>query len=607
MAGGKRRPGGPRFGPPMGAMAREKAKDAKSTLKRLLKYIGVNKYLLFLLLFVVMLSTGFALAAPALQATAIDAITLEEGKLHVDFDTLYKTIALIAAVYLLDAVCSMFANIASARLSVNTAKTMRRDLFAKIESLPLKYIDSHHHGDIMSRMTNDVSNISNAISESVSNLFSGFLLLVGTLTIMLIYSWQLTIVSMLTLPLVVLVSSKLGGAMRKLFTRQQELVGELNGQVEENVTGYKTVVAFGHEKAAIEEFSQTSAELRRTSIRAQIFGGIMGPTMNFIGNIGFLLIAAAGGYMAIGGLISVGVIQAFISYQRRFNRPISQLANQYASIQTALAGAERVFDIMDQPPEVNEGKIVPQKLKGDIVLDNVYFSYKEGTQVLKGMNLHVLPGQKIAIVGATGAGKTTIVNLLTRFYEIDSGKILIDGTDIRDIELSELRRKIAIVLQDTVLFSETIGYNIRYGRLDATDEEVRAAAKAANADIFIERLPEGYDTPLSESGANLSGGQRQLLSIARAVLADPDILILDEATSSVDTKTEMNIQEAMIALMKNRTSLIIAHRLSTIRDADRIIVIDDGRIVESGNHDELLARRGVYYRLYQNQYAGIAI
>jgi ATP-binding cassette subfamily B protein len=312
--------------------------------------------------------------------------------------------------------------------------------------------------------------------------------------------------------------------------------------------------------------------------------------------------------MAYKGIISVGLIQAFVIYARQLTRPINELSNQYAQIQTALAGAERVFSIMDKPSEPNAGRLIPAAgdIRGEIELRDVTFSYKEGEPVLKGVNMHVKPGQKIAIVGATGAGKTTIVNLLTRFYDIDSGEILLDGVDIREYEKKELRRNIAIVLQDTVLFSETIGYNIRYGRLDATDDEVRAAAAAANADVFIERLPNGYDTPLSGAGSNLSGGQRQLLSIARAVLADPKILILDEATSNVDTRTEMHIQDAMIALMKNRTSLIIAHRLSTIRDADMIVVIENGVVAESGSHDELIAKRGAYYRLYQKQYAGIA-
>ena len=382
------------------------------------------------------------------------------------------------------------------------------------------------------------------------------------------------------------------------------------------VTGYKTVVAFGREEKAKEEFNEISENLKKTAIKAQIFGGVMSPCMNVIGNIGFLLIAAFGGLLvwsgfnpiALGGLLTVGTIQAFISYSKQFTRPINELAQQYAAIQTALAGAERVFEIMDSPSEIDEGTadFDIENVKGDINFKGVDFSYVEGEPVLKSFDFWVKSGQKIAIVGATGSGKTTIVNLLTRFYEIDRGVITLDGQDIRDIPKEKLRRSIGIVLQDTVIFSDTIAQNIRYGKLDAADDEIKAAAKTARVSDFAEVLQDGYDTMLTESGSNLSQGQRQLISISRAVLSDSKILILDEATSSIDTRTEMHIQEAMIALMKGRTSLIIAHRLSTIRDADKIVVISGGQVVEAGNHDELLAQKGCYYQLYQNQFAGIA-
>jgi ATP-binding cassette subfamily B protein len=600
-----------RRGGPMGArLAVEKPENAKSAAKRLLKYLGKRKLLLYALLATILLATGLSLAGPALLAKAIDIISIDVDDLsvHVDFGRLYPLIIALSSVYLVSSGLSYVQGLLAAKLSVNIVKTLRGNLFEKIEYLPLKYIDSHHHGDIMSRMTNDIENVSNSISSSISSLFSGILSLFGTLAIMLWYSPVLTLISLLTVPLTVLFGTKIAHSLRKLFAKQQSLLGSLNGQIEEMVTGHKTVIAFGREKRAISDFSETSAQLKKTSIRAQILAGMMGPIMNLIGNLSFLIIASAGGYMAYKGIISVGLIQAFVIYARQLTRPINELSNQYAQIQTALAGAERVFSIMDKPSEPNAGRLIPAAgdIRGEIELRDVTFSYKEGEPVLKGVNMHVKPGQKIAIVGATGAGKTTIVNLLTRFYDIDSGEILLDGVDIREYEKKELRRNIAIVLQDTVLFSETIGYNIRYGRLDATDDEVRAAAAAANADVFIERLPNGYDTPLSGAGSNLSGGQRQLLSIARAVLADPKILILDEATSNVDTRTEMHIQDAMIALMKNRTSLIIAHRLSTIRDADMIVVIENGVVAESGSHDELIAKRGAYYRLYQKQYAGIA-
>ena len=372
------------------------------------------------------------------------------------------------------------------------------------------------------------------------------------------------------------------------------------------MTGHKTVIAYGREEQAIQDFSRISGELKNCSIRAQVFGGVMGPLMNFIGNFGYLLIAAVGGYMAFQDIITVGMIQAFLLYSKQFTRPISEVANQYAQILTAMAGAERVFAVMDHPSEDPGGDapVQPEQVRGKISFQHIDFSYIPGEPVLQDFQLEVGAGRKIAIVGATGSGKTTVVNLLTRFYDVDGGRILLDGTDIREIPKDVLRRSIAIVLQDTVLFSDTIAANIRYGRLDASLEEIKAAAAAANADTFIQQLPGGYDTILSESGGNLSGGQRQLLSIARAVLADPKILILDEATSSVDTRTEMHIQQAMIALMKNRTSLIIAHRLSTIRDADKIVVIDGGCVVEFGGHEELLNKKGCYYQLYQNQFAG---
>ncbi len=612
--GGPGGPPGPRpGGGPRGMHARmfvEKPKDAKNTLKRLVRYLGRDKKLLFGLMGVVLLVTLLTLAGPALQAKAIDAITIKTTgdhiRLHVDFPTLYKTVALLVGVYLVTALLTYFQGIWAAKLSQSTVRTMRNDLFSKISRLPLKYIDTHPHGDIMSRMTNDVENISNTVSQSITSLMSGVLTIAGTLVVMLIYSPLMTLVSLITIPLTLLISKFSAKFMKKFFVKQQTLLGELNGQVEEMVTGFKTVVAYGYEKKAIAKFNAVSDEFRKNSILAQFFGSIIGPMMNLISNLGFLLIAVTGGALAIRGIITVGVIQAFLIYSRQFSRPINEIANLYAQIMTAIAGAERVFSVMDEPSEPNEGNLVPDAVAGKIEFRDVRFSYEPEKPVLKGLNLSVEPGQKVAIVGATGAGKTTVVNLLTRFYDIDDGEILIDGKPIKAYDRAALRRNIAIVLQDTVLFSETIGYNIRYGRLDAPQEDIERAAKAANAHVFIERLPQGYDTPLSESGANLSGGQRQLLSIARTVLADPRILILDEATSSVDTRTELHIQEAMMKLMENRTSLIIAHRLSTIRNADKIVVIDNGVVAEEGNHEELLARKGRYYQLYQTQYEGIA-
>ncbi|HBM26494.1 MAG TPA: multidrug ABC transporter ATP-binding protein, partial [Ruminococcus sp.] len=538
---------------------------------------------------------------------AIDCITLTKKKTSVDFSALGKTLIGLGAVYLLSSVFTYMQGIFSAKLSQYTVKTMRKDLFSSLVRLPIKYLDTHSHGDIMSRMTNDVENISTTISQSIGSLISGVLTIVGTVVIMLLYSPLLTLISLSTVFLTIFVSGVLTKYMKKYFIKQQVLLGEINGEVEEMVVGYRTVVSYGKEQDAVDKFEKMSNNLKKCGIKAQIFGGVMGPCMNLISNFGFILIAAFGGWFAIKGVITVGIIQAFILYSKQFSRPINEIANQFANIQTAIAGAERIFEVMDADKETDEGKadFEVENVKGDIDFKHINFSYVPEKQVLKDLDLEVKAGQKIAIVGATGSGKTTIVNLLTRFYPVDSGEITIDGQSIYDIPKDKLRRSIAIVLQDTVLFKDTIEENIRYGRENATLDEIKAAAKFANADEFIERLPEGYDTVLAEGGSNLSQGQRQLLSIARAVLADPKILILDEATSSVDTRTEMHIQSAMVALMKNRTSLIIAHRLSTIRDADKIVVIDGGRVAEQGSHEELIAAKGCYYRLYQTQFSGV--
>ncbi len=601
------RPGGGRGGP-HGPMIREKPKNLKATLSKLMKYIGRSKYLLLGLLIFVIVIAILNLAGPALQAEAISAMTIDHEGAHVDFEKLYNVIIMMASVYILSSLFTYLQGVTAAKLSQYTVSTMRADLFRKISYLPIRYTDTHRHGDIMSRMTNDVENISNSISQSIASLFSAVITLIGSFIMMIYYSPLLTLVAMVTIPLTLFVSTQLSKFMRKYFVAQQTILGQLNGHIEEAVTGYKTVMAYSKEPDSIREFSRIAAEYRRVGIKANIWGGIMGPCMNMIGNLGYLLVASVGGYLALTGGLGIDAIQAVLQYSKQFTRPINEIANQYAQILTAIAGAERVFEIMETNPEPNDGKnpITVDDIKGDIHFSNMYFSYNEGEPVLKGFDLDVKRGQKIALVGATGSGKTTVVNLLTRFYDIDSGEITIDGININDMPKQTLRHAIAIVLQDTVLFSDTIEANIRYGRLDASDEDVKRAAAMANADTFIERLPDGYKTVLSESGSDLSQGQRQLLAIARAVLANPKILILDEATSSVDTRTEMHIQSAMVKLMENRTSLIIAHRLSTIRDADCIVVLDGGQIAEAGSHEELLARKGAYYRLYQNQYAGFA-
>lgn len=588
-------------------LTKEKPKDILGTLKRILSYMGKNRYIFFTLLAVMLAITILNLAAPSLQQKAIDTIGLTSG---VDYKNLVKYLIILSGVYILSSVITYFQGWFSAKLSQTTVKIMRNDLFKKIVTLPIKYIDTHNHGDLMSRMTNDVENISNCISQSIGSLFSGVLTIIGSLVIMLYYSPLLTLISVSTIILTLLFTSVMTKFMRKYFTRQQILLGDINGHIEEMVVGYKTVVSYSKERDAIEKFNKMSDSLKKTGVKAQICGGSMGPLMNIVSNVGFVLIAGFGGFFALKGLITIGTIQAFILYSKQFSRPINEIANQYAQIQTAVAGGERIFAVMDEKSEKDNNSthtdFSPDEVLGNITFKNINFSYLPDKPVLKNFDLDIKSGQKIAIVGATGSGKTTVVNLLTRFYDIDSGEIDIDGVNIRDIPKDKLRETIGIVLQDTVLFSDTIRSNVAYAKPRAELSEIQSAAKTANADRFINRLPDGYDTILSESGSNLSQGQRQLLAIARAVLADPKILILDEATSSVDTRTEMHIQSAMVALMKNRTSLIIAHRLSTIIDADKIVVIDDGRVVEQGNHDELLEKKGCYYNLYQNQFAGIA-
>ncbi len=607
----------PQSGPGSGGRGpnihKEKPKNTGRTLKRLLGYIGKSKLLVILLIAIMVVVTVSDLAGPALQGAAIDTIKITDGRLSVDMPSMIGYLAAIGVLTLISSAMTLFQGFIAAKLSQNTVYTLRNDLFRKISRLPIKFTDTHKHGDIMSRMTNDVENVSNAVSQSIASLISSVLTLIGAFAMMLYYGWIMALIACVTIPITISVSTLLARFMKKYFVRRQRLLGQLNGQVEEMVTSYKTVVAYGKEKKAVEDFSVTSKKLKKCSISARVWGSVMGPCMNFLGNLQYVLIAAFGGFFVLNPVsfmrtLTIGNIQSMLQYSKKFTRPINEIANQYANILTALAGAERIFEIMDSADEIDEGtsEISVCDINGNIEFKNIDFSYEKGEQVLKDFNLSVKSGQKIAIVGATGSGKTTVVNLLTRFYEVDRGAILIDGTDIRDIPKDTLRHSIAIVLQDTVLFSDTIRNNIKYGREGATDEEMQRAAEHAKADIFIERLPDGYDSVLAESGSNLSQGQRQLLSIARAVLADPKILILDEATSSVDTRTEMHIQQAMVALMKNRTSLIIAHRLSTIRDADVIVVIKDGAVAEAGNHDELLALGGEYSKLYSSQFAGVA-
>ncbi len=590
---GPGRPGGP------GAEI-EKADNIKGTVSRLLRYFGSVKKQLIALIAAVIGVTLLSLAAPAMQGSAIDSI-----KAH-DWPLLYRCAFLLLGIFIVNVGANLAQSLLAARLSQSIVRRMRHDLFKKIDNLPIAYLDTHSNGDIMSRMTNDVENVSTTISQSLGSLVSGVLTLVGTVTIMFLYCWQLTLVTMFSVILTVLVTKKMSDVMRKVFRKRSALLGELNGHSEEMITGYRSIVAYNKQDDVTREFRETSDALARVSVKAEILGGSMGPIMNCISNIGFVIVAAFGGYFAYTGLITIGTISAFIIYAKQFSRPINEIAQLYGAIQTAVAGAERVFVLMDTADEDNSGDVPLQEMRGEISFRHVDFSYVPGKQVLHDFNLEVKPGQKIALVGATGSGKTTVVNLLMRFYPADSGEILIDGVNIRDIRRDELRRNTAIVLQDTFLFSDTIGGNIKYADRDASDERMKKAAQMSNIARYIERQPDGYDTYLTHAGESLSHGQRQLLAIARAVLADPKILILDEATSSVDTRTEKNIQDAMVNLMRNRTSVIIAHRLSTVRDADKIVVMDHGRVVETGSHEELLAKQGVYYALYQTQFEGKA-
>ena len=593
-------------GPGMrGPLQVEKPKDSKNTLKRLFKYLGASKYMLIAPVFLVILTALTQLAAPVFQKNAIDSIAITDTNPTVNFNSLTLSLFGMAGIYLIGVVFNFLQGWIGAGLSQKTVRILRSDMFSKMSKLPVRYFDTNTHGELMSRLTNDIDNVSNALSQTVTAIIQSVITIIGAFAMMLYYSPIMTLVSLTVIPLVLFVTRSIVKRTRVLFKKQQEALGRLNGHVEEMITGQKTVEAFSRSGIVVEEFDAINKDLRKYSVKAQIFGGSIGPVMNVIGNISFVLVAISGGILASMGMLTVGVIQAFVQYSKQFTRPINEVANQYSTIQSALSSAERVFDVMDQIPESDEFSDKPfdvNSVKGDVVFNNVNFGYTPEKQVLKDFSINVKAGQKIALVGPTGAGKTTVVNLITRFYDIDSGEILLDGENIFELPKKGLRSCIGIVLQDTVLFTGTIKDNIRFGRLDATDEEIYAAAKTANADSFIRRLPDGYDTQLSEQGSNLSQGQRQLLSIARAVLADPKILILDEATSSIDTRTEMNIQKAMIRLMKGKTSFIIAHRLSTIRDADDILVIDGGRIVEKGDHQSLLDQKGHYWKLYQSQF-----
>ena len=592
-------PGMMNRGPGARFAAVEHAENAGATFRRIAAYFGKEKAMVLGMLAAVVFGTLCGVYAPSVQSRAIDIIAGSRDGF------LLPTVGLMAAVYLLYSVSQLFQGLISARLNQRLVKRMRDELFSKLIDLPVKYLDTHSHGDVMSRMTNDVENISTTVSQSLPSLFSGFLTMIGSVAIMLWYCCQLALLMFATVLLTVLATKLLSGRVRKYSRKRQAYLGQLNGTVEEMVAGYRTVVAYQHEDITTENFCSTSDELTKAGIKTDIFSGVMGPVMNCIGNIGFVIIAAFGGYFSINGFISVGVISAFIVYAKQFSRPINEIAQVYGQLQTAIAGAERLFIVLDEQDEDMSGEPLEPR-RAAVEFSHVDFAYTPGRPVLHDFTLQVPPGKKVALVGATGSGKTTVVNLLMRFYDIDSGTIRIDGQDIQKVNRGSLRKNVAIVLQDTVLFSDTVRKNLEYARDSASMDDIENAAELSHCSEMIQKLPEGYDTLLAASGANISQGQRQLLAIARAFVADPKILILDEATSNVDTRTEKAIQGAMQKIMEDRTSIVIAHRLSTIRDADIIVVMDRGEIIESGSHDELIKKRGKYYDLYKTQYAGFA-
>ncbi|MGH4122006.1 MAG: ABC transporter ATP-binding protein [Clostridium sp.] len=651
------RSGGGMGGGPMGSFAGPivKAKDFKGTLKRLLSYLKPQRVKFILVFIFAIISTIFSIVGPKISGKAITKLfegimskigllqlNMQQDKIvavikanpeaskspkivegltqiktgiakimdlnggKIDFHYIERIILLLLALYLISTLFGFLQQYIMAGVAQKTVYNLRKDVDEKLSRLPLKFFDARTHGEILSRVTNDIDNISTTLQQSLTQLITSIVTIIGVIIMMLTISPLLTLVVILTLPLYVVVTAFVAKRSQKYFAAQQKEIGALNGHVEEMYTGHKIVKAFGHEKDSIEKFKNINDRLYNSGWKAQFISGIIMPMMRFVSNIGYVIVCVVGGYLATQGRITIGDIQAFIQYSSQFTQPIVQTANIANIIQSTVASAERVFELLDEIeelPDAASAKLI-ELPKGEVVFENVDFSYKEGESLIRNMNIDVKQGHTIAIVGPTGAGKTTLVNLLMRFYEIDGGSIKVDGVDIRDIKRGELRNMFGMVLQDTWLFNGTIMENIAYGREGATKDEVMQAARAAHAHHFIKTLPDGYNTILNEEASNISQGQKQLLTIARAILANPTIMILDEATSSVDSRTEVYIQRAMTALMENRTSFVIAHRLSTIRDAELILVMNKGSIIEMGSHNELLAQKGFYEDLYNSQFAG---
>ncbi|MCM3764652.1 ABC transporter ATP-binding protein/permease [Neobacillus niacini] len=590
----------------------QKAKDFKGTLKRLIGYLMPYKLQLIAVFITAIIGTVFAIVSPKIMGKA--TTKLFKGLMmklsgvpgaKIDFDYIGQIILLLIGLYILSAAFTYLQQYIMAGVAQKTVYNLRKEVLNKLNRLPLKYFDARTHGEILSRAVNDVDNISSTLQQSLTQLITSVVTIIGVIVMMLTISPLMTLIVVVTLPLSILATATIAKRSQLYFKGQQKALGELNGHVEEMYTGHKVIKVFGHEQKSIGQFERINDQLYQSGWKAQFMSGMIMPLMSFINNIGYVLVAVTGGILVTKKAIEIGDIQAFIQYARQFSQPIAQTANIANIIQSTVASAERVFEILDETeevPEVTQTKELTAP-KGEVVFEDVSFSYTEGEPLMEDLNIFVKPGQKVAIVGPTGAGKTTLINLLMRFYEINDGRILIDGMDTREMKREHLRSLFGMVLQDTWLFNSTIRDNIAYGREGATEEEIITAAQAANADHFIRTLPDGYDTILNEEASNISQGQKQLLTIARAILANPSILILDEATSSVDTRTEVQIQKAMDHLMKGRTSFVIAHRLSTIRDADLILVMNHGKIIEKGNHQELLEQGGFYADLYNSQFS----